>query len=155
MEMFRQDISPSLWHELHNEETFKVSLKVFADQQPFLFAYILSRATSDPEAALIERDEIFYLGTAIYQRFLKQGNPLIEVDEGTIEAREAINSSLMQSSSEADIGRLLTGYGQELLLAQVVLFLLETQEKNGETSGDKEFLSDLLCCKTLIDCLDQ
>ncbi len=155
MEMISQDICPAHWTELHDEEKFKASLELFAEQQPFLFAYILSRATSDPEANRVEREEVFFLGLGIYRRFLKQGQPLIEVGEAMIESRETANASVMRSASEADIDKILKGYGQELLLAEVVLFLLGTQEINGEISGDEDFLADLIHCKTLIDCLDQ
>ncbi len=157
MKPISQETIDSLWDELHGEDQklFEATVTEFTEKQPFLLAYILSRATTDPELTNLQRPDIFLLGTAVYHVFASQENPPSLVDEAVIEAKEQANVDLLDSVSEVEMDEIMSKYGQETLFAEVVQYIAQAQDDIGKARDEHEFSMDLLHFKTMIDCLDQ
>lgn len=116
-----------------------------------LFAYVMSRASNDPEGETLNRSAILALGLVLFELLGQADRPPITEDE--VEAAEDINAELGEKMGDDLADHLFSNHPQKALVAEVVSLLSEVSTEEPDTSAEDTFSRDVLVMLTVIDLL--
>ncbi|MEO0471486.1 MAG: hypothetical protein AAF206_17785, partial [Bacteroidota bacterium] len=90
-----------LWlDELENERHFERLMDELSEDQPILFAYLMTMGENDFNDD--EKELMFFLGLVIWQAMLKANPQLPELTEARLEKVREVNLGLLEISSEEE-----------------------------------------------------
>ena len=141
------------WSELGTlpDDLLKPLIDRLAQEQPMIFAYVMSRASNDPEGETLNRSAILALGLVLFDLLCQADRPPITEDE--IEAAEDINAALGEKMGDDLADHLFSNHPQKTLVAEVVSLLSEVSTEEPGTSAEDTFSRDVLVMLTVIDLL--
>ena len=115
-----------LWlDDLEDEHHFERLMDQLSEDQPILFAYLMTMGESDFNDD--EKELMFFLGLVIWQAMLKANPSLKELSETRLEKVQADNVSVLELTTEdpetdleAAFRAMLSNYNQPNLLEYVI-----------------------------------
>ncbi len=147
-----------VWLEsLEDESAIEALIDRIAEEQPFLFAYLVTMGEGDLNED--EQELLLYLGLAVWQMLSRGEQPLSQVSESDLDRLEQENMRLIESLSgdtEAEFLQkaqsMLKDYAQPAILS----FVLESvMEEESEVLRPSNRGIVIVFLKIMIDCLDQ
>mgnify|MGYP006267821657 CR=1 FL=1 len=148
----------SVWLNNMDDEAFIEKLiDQIAEEQPFLFAYLVAMGEGDLNED--EHELLLFLGVEIWQMMSKGDQPLGQVSESHLDRLEQSNMQVLESlsgESEAEFLQqlygMLEGYPQPEVLRHVMEVILE-EETDVVRPSNRGIM--IIFLKIVIDCLQE